>query len=80
MEKIRLAEKSCYILLKYFYCPNLTKVMENKILEPMSEICIEVYRRLYVCKKINLIIYIIILICSIYIKIYIYYIFSFQFL
>ena len=51
MEKIRLAENSCYILLKYFDCANLTKVMENKILDPRSEVCIEVYRRLYVCKK-----------------------------
>ena len=25
--------------------------MENKILDPRYEVCIEVYRRLYVCKK-----------------------------
>ena len=52
MEKqVKLSEKSCSVLLKYFDCENLTKVMINKKLQPRIEDCLEVYRRLYMCKR-----------------------------
>ena len=52
MEKqVKLNERSCSILLNYFDCVNLQIVMKNKILEPYFEDCLEVYRRIYVCKK-----------------------------
>ena len=50
-KQVKLNEKSCSILLKYFDCINLQIVMKNKILQPRIEDCLEVYRRIYVCKK-----------------------------
>lgn len=51
--KKRLNEKSCSNLLTYFDCVNLKVAMENKILLPRIENCLEVYRRLYICEVIN---------------------------
>ena len=53
MEKKRLNERSCNILLNYFDCIELRKVMTNKILPTKNEDCLEVYRRIYMCERTN---------------------------
>jgi len=53
MEKKLLNERSCNILLNYFDCIELRKVMKNKILPTKNEECLEVYRRIYMCERTN---------------------------
>jgi hypothetical protein len=53
MEKKLLNENYCNILLNYFDCIELRKVMKNKILPPRNENCLEVYRRLFMCERTN---------------------------
>jgi len=53
MEKKLLNERSCNILLTYFDCVELRKVMRNKILHTKNQECLEVYRRIFICERTN---------------------------
>ncbi len=53
MEKKLLNEGACDILLTYFDCVELRKVMKEKILHAKNQECLEVYRRIFMCERTN---------------------------